>query len=279
MEGNYTENLKNKIVVVTGGGRGLGRIYAQSFARSMAITIICDMNADDMQQTVDSTRKEGFSMKAYQCDITDVDQVKSTFCSVREEYGEVDILVNNAGLTDPGGPLWETDIDKWIKLINVNIIGQYICIRNVIEDMKTKRDGTIINIASGAGVKAMPYMSAYVISKTAVIRLTEQISLEAGELGIKCFAVSPGVVNTEMTRNAYTSNGWKKWMPWLQKTIEEGNDVPPEKVADLILLLASGKFNSLSGCLINSSDDLYVLKERHKKADFDSFRKLRIFNG
>ena len=279
MNENFEDNLKDKVVVVTGGGRGLGRVYAQSFARCGARTIICDMNADDMRQTVESSFKEGFEILSYQCDITDTEQVARVFSSIKEEAGDVEILVNNAGITDPGGPVWETDIDKWIKLININIIGQYLCIKNVITEMKQNGNGTIINIASGAGVKALPYMSAYVISKTAMIRLTEQIAVEAGEFGIKAFAVSPGVVNTEMTKSAYASEGWKKWMPWLEEKVKGGENVPPEKVAELIILLASGGADELSGCLVTSSDDVSELIRQSEVLKDESFLKLRINNG
>ena len=276
---DINEKLKDRLVVVTGGGRGLGRVYALSFARSGSRTIICDMNEEDMRETVESAGSEGLEVTSFKCDITNAEQVEDVFNSIKNDFGRIEILVNNAGITDPGGPIWETDISKWTSLININVIGQYLCIRNVIKGMKENRSGTIINITSGAGIKALPYMSAYVISKTAMIRLTEQIALESAEYGIKAFAVSPGVVNTDMTKNAYASEGWKKWMPWLEEKVKSGEAVPPEKVAKLILLLSSGAADELSGCLVSSTDDVEQLIKQQKNLDDESYLKLRICNG
>lgn len=278
MEKSLLHNLKGKVVVVTGSGRGLGREYALHFGRCGAYTAVCDRNGSDVEKTVAAMKAEGLHAEGFQVDVTDEIGVKDLFTKVGCSLGPVDILVNNAGITDPGGPLWETDSTGWKRLIDINLIGQYFCIKYALMEMVSHRRGRIINIASGAGISSIPYMSAYVISKTSMIRLSEQIACEAADYGICSFAFSPGIVKTEMTNEACASEGWKKWMPWLEKKVVTGEALMPEEVAEKLILLATGVADRLSGSLISSSDDLMSLISHAESRNRD-FLKLRLSNG
>ena len=117
----------------------------------------------------------------------------------------MDLLVNNAGLAGPIGPTWETDPDDWWRCLEVNLRGPMLCSRAVLPGMIARGGGRIVNVASGAGTFAIPYLGAYVTSKTALIRFTEILALEAGQHGVKVFAIEPGTVRTAMAEYALES--------------------------------------------------------------------------
>jgi NAD(P)-dependent dehydrogenase (short-subunit alcohol dehydrogenase family) len=128
--------------------------------------------------------------------------------------------------------------------------------------MIARRSGRIVNVASGAGTVAIPHLSAYVVGKTALIRLTEVMASEAAEHGLKVFAIEPGTVRTEMAEFVMGSEEGRRWMPWFTEIFERGEDVPPDRAARLVTLLASGRVDALSGRFFTVHDDLLGLLER-----------------
>src|SRR5207302_8270975 len=133
--------------------------------------------------------------------------------------------------------------------------------------------GRIVNVASGAGTYAIPDMSAYVASKTALIRLSEQLALEAGPFGVKVFAIRPGVVRTAMVEEG------RKAIPLIQKILDEGQEVTPQVVAELVLFLASGKADGLNGRLFSVKEDLEEIVRRAEdveKGDLYLLRSRRL---
>jgi NAD(P)-dependent dehydrogenase (short-subunit alcohol dehydrogenase family) len=125
--------------------------------------------------------------------------------------------------------------------------------------MIARRRGRILNMASHAGLEAIAYVSAYVTSKTALIRFTENMAVETQEYGISAFAIVPGTVRTAMTDYLYNSEAAQKWLPWVQQFFDEGLDDPMEQVTRLVLALALGQADVLSGCTISIADDLTEL--------------------
>ena len=126
-------------------------------------------------------------------------------------------------------------------------------------------DGRIVNVASGAGTFAIPYLVAYVTSKTALIRFTEIVALEAGSHGISVFAIEPGTVRTSMADSVVESPEGKQRLPWLGEVFDRGEDVPPDHAANLVVLLASGRADPLSGRFLTINDDVVGLVERSYK--------------
>jgi NAD(P)-dependent dehydrogenase (short-subunit alcohol dehydrogenase family) len=181
---------------------------------------------------------------------------------VEAALGPVDLLVNNAGSPGPLGPLAEADPDEWWRCLEVNLRGPLLCSRAVLPGMIARRSGRIVNVASGAGTVAIPHLAAYVVSKAALIRLTEVLALEVAGHGIKVFAIEPGTVRTAMAEYALDSEAGKKWMPWFRDIFERGEDVPPDRAARLVTLLASGRVDALSGRFFTVHDDLLGLLER-----------------
>ena len=195
---------------------------------------------------------------------------------VERSLGPVDLLVNNAGLVGPIGPTWETDPDDWWRCLEVNLRGPMLCSRAVLPGMIARGGGRIVNVASGAGTFAIPYLGAYVTSKTALIRFTEIIALEAGQHGVKVFAIEPGTVRTAMAEYALESEEGQRWLPWLGETFKRGEDVPPAHAADLVVLLASGRADALSGRFFTINDDVVGLVERADGQGLGDLQTLRL---
>lgn len=172
---------------------------------------------------------------------------------VTEMLGPIDLLVNNAGLGGPFGPLWENDPEEWWECLEVNLRGPMLLCREVLKSMLPRRSGRIINVASGAGAAAIPSMMAYVVSKTALIRFTEGLALEAGMHGVKVFALHPGTVRTEMTERLLQEGS--AWLPWFQGYMQSA-EVTPEAAASMVVRLARGEGDARAGQLISYDEQL-----------------------
>ena len=191
--------------------------------------------------------------------------------------GLVDLLVNNAGSAGPLGPSWEVDPDEWWRCIDVNLRGPFLWSRAVVPGMITHRCGRIITTASNAGLGPWPYGSGYATSKCAIIRFTENLAAESSEHGIGVFAIHPGFVRTFMTESGAGSPEDEKWLGGnLRKALAEGRDIPPERAAELVVFLASGKADNLSGRFINVADDVAEMAKRSQEIQENEMYTLRL---
>jgi NAD(P)-dependent dehydrogenase (short-subunit alcohol dehydrogenase family) len=145
--------------------------------------------------------------------------------------------------------------------------------------MIARGGGRIVNVASGAGTFAIPYLGAYITSKAALIRLTEVLALEAGARGIKVFSREPGTVRASMAEFALESEAGRRWMPWFGEVFRRGEDVPPEHAADLVVLLASGRADALSDRFFTIKDDVLGLAERAGAEGLGDLQTLRLMQG
>jgi len=253
------EILKGQLAVVTGGGRGIGRAIAQTLAQAGARVAVLARSQEELQQTVNLIEAAGGQARAFVADVTDTNGVARAFQEIDQALGAVDLLVNNAAVLRPFGPLWENDADEWWRGMEVNVRGPLLCTRAVLPQMIARRRGRIINIASGAGAMGAPYYSSYIVSKTALIRMTECLALETAAHGLAVFAISPGTVRTAMSEDTLHSPEGQRWLPWYQRVFNEHVDVPAERPAHLVLELASGKMDALSGHFLSVFDDLELL--------------------
>jgi len=202
--------------------------------------------------------------------------VENTVAAVQEAIGPVDLLVNNAVQFGPVGPLAATDPDRWWQAVEVNLRGPLYCTRAVLPGMLARGRGRIVNVSSGVGLAAIPMLSAYVVSKTALYRLSENLAAETRGNGVMVFAIDPGLVRTAISESAL-SCGEPSIEQWFSGAFANQQDVSPESAATLVVYLACGAADVLSGRNINVSDDvaqmaaraaeieerdLYVLRER-----------------
>lgn len=212
------------IAVVTGGSRGIGKAIADALRESGAAVTALD--------------------RSHGVDVTERNAVETAFA----ELGPVDLLVNNAGTMDAIGPAWQVDPDDWRRDIETSLFGAFNCSRAVLPGMVERGAGRIVNVSSGVATRAYPHASAYAAAKAALRSFTQSLAAETTEHGIAIFAISPGFVWTEMTERLRDS----PWFPGF------GSPSPnePERAAELVLRLASGELDALSGRFIHVRDDI-----------------------
>ena len=248
--------LRDKVAVVTGGGRGIGRAVAQALAAAGARVAVMARSHAEIEETAALIKQAGGIAQAFRADVTVPAAVKGAMDAIARALGPVDVLVNNAGVVKPFGPFWETDLEEWWHGMEVNLHGPLQCTLAVLPGMVAGRGGRIINVASNAGTMPTPYYTSYVTSKTALIRFTECLALETKAYGVAVFAISPGTVRTAMSGYSLNSPEGQKWLPWFRRIMDEKFDVPAERPAKLVLDLASGRADALSGRYLSIYDDL-----------------------
>jgi NAD(P)-dependent dehydrogenase (short-subunit alcohol dehydrogenase family) len=268
--------LVGKVAIVTGGGRGLGKAFALALAERGAKVALTARSADQVEQTVTTITERGGQAIGLAGDVTDPDAVSELVGKAESEFGPVDLLINNAGVATPIGPVARTDADDWWRAIEINLRGPFLYTRAVIRPMMTRKQGRIINVASGAGTMTIPFLSSYCTSKAALIRFTDILAAEVKDAGISVFAIEPGTVRTTMAEGVLQSEEGKKWLPWFERIFEAGQDVPPDHAVQLVLFLASGKADALSGRFIDVREDIPALVESAEKIALDDLYTLRL---
>ena len=250
--------LENKIALITGGGRGIGRAIALDFAREGAQVAVAARTTEQVEQVAREITDQ-FQTVALSvvCDVSDVQSVENMFASVTESFGRApDILVNNAGIAETA-PLIKTDDQLWDRLLAINLSGTFYCTRLALPPMMERGWGRIINIASIAGKTGAPYIAAYSASKHGVLGLTRSAALEYAAKGITVNAICPGYVDTEMTTRGIenitrkTKLTAEQAMDSLKKMSPQNRLVTAEEVSAVALLLASEEGKGINGQAIN----------------------------
>lgn len=254
------------VSLVTGAGRGIGRAIALRLSQEGPVAITA-RSADQLDETA---KLASGRMLAVPGDISDGGFVNRLMRQVAEALGDIGLLVNNAGTGGPFGPFWENDPEDWWRCQEVNLRGPMLCCREVLPGMIARKAGRIVNVVSGAGCQAFPDMSAYVASKTALIRFSEQLALEARPHGVSVFPLRPGLVRTAMAEEA------RGRLPFIQKLFDDGLEVAPEVVADLVATLASGRADALSGRVFSVSEDLEGIVRRAEEVRAQELYLLRM---
>ena len=271
-----TTELSGQVALVTGGGRGLGRAYAYVLADAGMLVAVVARSADQVTETVSQITAAGGQAVAVAADVSDRQAVAEAVRTVEQQLGVVNLLINNAGISTPLGPLWEIDPDEWWRSIEINLRSILLCSAAVLPKMIARRQGRIINVASGMGTISRPYFSAYITSKTAVIRLSEVLTSETQDHGIHVFAIDPGLVRTAMSEYLVGSADGRKWLSWGSNFFVDGVDIAPEVSAQLVLRLATGYADSLSGRLINAGDDLTQMMSHISEIEQRQLYTLRV---
>ena len=268
--------LDGQVALVTGAGRGIGRAIALALSDAGAAVAICARSKDEVTGVAGEIEGRGGRALALRCDVTDRQQVEGMAAAVEDAIGPVDLLVNNAGLFGPVGPLAAADPDDWWQVLVVNLRGPLYCTRAVLPGMLARGHGRIVNVCSGVGLTAIPMLSAYVVSKTSLYRLSENLAAETRGHGVMVFAIDPGLVRTAISEAAVAC-GEPSIERWFNDAFASQEDVPAESAATLVVYLGSGAADVLSGRNIIATEDvaqmvaraaeieehdLYVLRER-----------------
>lgn len=195
-------DLKGKVAIVTGGGRGLGKQIAEGFAEAGANVVVCSRRVEACEQVSERLKKLGIDAIALKCDVSSPEDVKQVVEQTMTKFGRIDILVNNSGASW-GAPVEEMPLEAWQKVINTNVTGTFLMSQAVGKVMLEQQAGKIINIASVAGLKGSnpKYMDAigYNSSKGAVITFTKDLAVKWGPKGIYVNAIAPGFFPTKMS--------------------------------------------------------------------------------
>jgi NAD(P)-dependent dehydrogenase (short-subunit alcohol dehydrogenase family) len=249
--------LHDRIALITGAGRGIGRAIALAYAQEGATLALAGRTRRDLEQTARQAQALGASTGMVPADVSDPTQVENMVRQTVKRFATIDILVNNAGMAGPVGPVQGTDIATWIQTIQVNLIGTYLCCRAVLPIMQQQNRGKIINLSGAGASNAWRHLSAYGASKAAVVRLTETLALELEGRNIQVNALGPGSIHTQMWEelrdSAYTAGDAQ--LHALGQRVTSGGGASLERAAALAVFLASDASGALSGRLISAVTD------------------------
>ena len=237
--------LTGRSIIVTGAAQGIGAIYATALAKEGARLAICDIASPN--DTADAIRAAGGEVFAAACDVTDSGAVARFVADVEATYGGIQILVNNAALFGNLAlkPPEQITSDEWDRVMSVNVRGSFECVKAVMPVMRRQGYGKIVNIASGTVFKGAPMMLHYVSSKGAIVAMTRSIAREAGDAGIRCNCLAPGLT---MSANVAANGDWAG-------QISEANiasrclkrEAVPEDLTGTLIFLASGDSDFMTG--------------------------------
>jgi 3-hydroxybutyrate dehydrogenase len=236
--------LPDRVALVTGGGRGIGRAIALAFAREGSHVAVVARSQAQLEAVVAEARALGRKAVAVTCDVADRKQVDAAVRAAAEALGPIQILVNNAGIA-VSAKVADTDDATWEQHLRVNLTGAFYASRAVLPGMLAARWGRIINIASTAARQGYPYVAAYVASKHGLLGFTRALAMEVATGGVTVNAICPGYVATDLTRESArriqdkTGRSYEEAVASLEAFSPQRRLVEPEEVATLAVLLAS----------------------------------------
>lgn len=273
--------LKDKVAIITGGSRGIGKAIAERFAQEGCNLMLASRTKSELKKTVESIIKQSsIHVSSYQTDIGNEEEVVAMVQQTITEFGRIDVLVNNAAIIGPMGEISKINGQEFFDTLKNNIGGTVFCTKAVIPYMKSQKQGNIINLSGGGGLYPLPYYDAYSASKAAIVRLTENFALELEKFNINVTAISPGAVSTKMfdeqLKTDKTSIGEKNWRALQDRLASGGNSI--DKAPELALFIACKNRKELNGRVISVVWDDWekISKQKEKIIDTDIFQMRRI---
>ena len=224
--------LKDKVALITGGGRGIGKAIALAYAREGAKLALCARNAAELEQTVNEIRALQIETEGWTCDVALEEPVKAFVANAHKKFGRIDVLVNNAGVMTRPTPITELDAKKWDYTIAVNLRGPFLVTQAVLPIMMKQKSGSIINVSSMIGRGAYANFIAYATSKWGLEGFTQTLAAEVRSSNIHVNSIEPGYVATKLT--GYSGS-------------------KPESVTDVFVYLASDESKGITAKMLSSS--------------------------
>jgi len=244
-------DFKDKVAVITGSSRSIGRGIALAFAREgCAIVVNYSKSREEADEVVSTIKEMGGRAIAVQCDVSKLEDVEAMFAAAIKEFGKVDILVNNAGIAARGSIL-DTTEETWDRHMAINLKGVFLCSQIAARHMVERRYGKIVNISSNSGLGvAMEGETSYGVSKAGVIQLTKSCAYDLGEYGINVNCVAPGAINTVMLKGNRTVEEYEKILQGRRDLSSLGIVGKPEDIANAVLFFADDKSHYITGKIL-----------------------------
>ena len=238
-------DFKDRVALVTGGARGIGKEICQRLHALGAQVAVCDVNLEGARALAEELSRSGPPARAYACDVADPKGAEACVEQALKDFGRIDVLVNNAGITRDGLLMRMAD-DQWRKVLDVNLSGTFHMTRAVARPMLKARAGAIVNIASVVGVIGNAGQANYSASKAGVIGLTMTSAREFASRGVRVNAVAPGFIDTEMTAALSAEQKAK-----LTEAVPLSRLGTPADVARAVCFLASDEASYVTGQVLN----------------------------
>ena len=242
-------NLKGKRVVITAAASGIGRAMAEAFIGAGARVHICDLSPDELAAAQAALPGLGTTV----ADVADPAAVDRLFDEALANLGGLDVLVNNAGIAGPTGPIETLDYEGWRQTIAVGLDGQFLCLRRAVPLLKESGGGSVVNIASTAGLFGYPLRTPYAAAKWAVIGLTKSLAMELGSFGIRVNAICPGSVEGDRIDRVIAAEAVARGTSEeavrasYVKGVSLKTFIAPREIADTALFLCSDLGAKISG--------------------------------
>jgi len=238
--------FSGKVALVTGAASGIGRATAIAFAKEDARVAILDRTEDALRDTADAIRSTGGIPLLLACDIAQPEQVALAMDQIIQAFGRLDIAFNNAGVENIAAPVGEIPLEEWDRILNINLRGTFLCMKQELTQMMRQGGGVIVNTASGAGIRGVAGGAAYAASKHAIIGLTKSAALDYAKANIRVNAILPGNIETPMM-DRFTNGD-------IQKAIDlepVGRLGKPEEIADAVLWMSADLGAFVTGAAIS----------------------------
>jgi len=242
-------DLKNKVAIITGARRGIGRSHALTLAKAEAKVVVADISQEDCQKVVEEVKKAGGEAIAVKCDVAKKEEADNMVKAAVEKWGKVDILVNNAGICQ-FKPFLELTEEEWDRTLDINLKGYFLCVQAAAKEMVKQKSGVIINIASVAmgqqGI-GFPNIVHYCASKGGIVGMTEALAVELAPFNIRVNAIAPGMIETPMIDPVKQDS---KTMEAMLARVPMHRVGKPEEVSNLVLFLASNESSYMTGSTV-----------------------------
>lgn len=258
----YSIDLSGRVAFITGASSGLGSQFARTLARAGAAVVLASRRLDRLKDLRAQIEGEGGDAHVIELDVTDIDSIKSAVAHAETEVGSIDILVNNSGVSTTQ-QLQEVSEDDYDYVFDTNVKGAFFVAQEVGKRMLARAKGSapgnytggrIVNIASMAGLRVLPKIGVYCMSKAAVVHMTKAMALEWGKFGINVNAICPGYIDTEINHHHWQTEQGQKLMQMLpRKRVGE-----PKDLDALLVMLCADESHFINGAVISADDGFGV---------------------